>query len=129
MKSNRQQQGVTKEFDHSMQRGLSYLAASLTIIALLAYVLPNIYGIDVRSLAQEKTALGVVRIALGIAIIIFAIRACIAVIKGNTLPGETWQSGLYNAIHSTFLGLNGLTILLLFIGGVTLIIWAVTEMT
>lgn len=112
----------------NIQRGSGYLFLSVLIIALLAYVFPTILNIDIRSFAQQSLVLGVARIAIGIAVIVYAIRACIIVVRINTLPGETWKRGLYNAFHATFLGINGLTILLLFVGGAALIIWAISEM-
>ena len=111
-----------------IQRGSGYLFLSVLIIALLAYVFPSILNIDIRSFAQQTLVLGVARIAIGIAVIVYAIRACVIVVRINTLPGETWKRGLYNAFHATFLGINGLTILLLFVGGAALIIWAISEM-
>ena len=112
----------------NIQRGSGYLFLSVLIIALLAYVFPSILNIDIRSFAQQTLVLGVARIAIGIAVIVYAIRACVIVVRINTLPGETWKRGLYNAFHATFLGINGLTILLLFFGGAALIIWAISEM-
>lgn len=112
----------------NLQKGSGYLFLSVLIIALLAYVFPNVLNIDIRSFAQQSLILGVARIAIGIAVIVYAIRACVIVVRTNTLPGETWKRGLYNSLHATFLGINGLTILLLFVGGAALIIWAISEM-
>ena len=112
----------------NLQKGSSYLFLSILIIALLAYVFPSVLNIDIRSVAQQSLVLGIGCIAIGIAVIVYAIRACVIVVQTNTLPGETWKRGLYNSLHATFLGINGLTILLLFVGGAALIIWAISEM-
>ena len=112
----------------NLQKGSSYLFLSILIIALLAYVFPSVLNIDIRSVAQQSLVLGIGRIAIGIAVIVYAIRACVIVVQTNTLPGETWKRGLYNSLHAPFLGINGLTILLLFVGGAALIIWAISEM-
>ncbi len=117
-----------EETRRNVQRGTGYLFLSVLIIALLAYVFPSVLNIDIRSFAQQDIVLGVARIAIGIAVIAYAIRACAIVVRINTLPGETWKRGLYNSLHTTLLGINGLTILLLFVGGAALIIWAITEM-
>ena len=112
----------------NLQKGSGYLFLSVLIIALLAYVFPSVLNIDIRSFAQQSLVLGIARIAIGIALIVYTIRTCVIVVRTNTLPGETWKRGLYNSLHVTFLGINGLTILLLFVGGVALIIWAISEM-
>lgn len=124
-KSNKRSPETSRQ---NLQKGSVYLFFSVLIIALLAYVLPDVLDIDIRSLAQQDIVLGIARIIIGSGMIAYAVRACIIVVRTNTLPGETWKRGLYNSFHTTFLGINGLTILLLIVGGVALIIWSIIEM-
>lgn len=105
--------------------GSFYLAISICIIILLAYVLPTIFGLDIRSLMKGEVAVGLLRAVLGATLVAYSIRAVILVVHGCTLEGEKWQSGLYNALHSTLLGINGLTMLLLAIAGISLMVWGI----
>jgi hypothetical protein len=109
----------------SFGQGSVYLAISLGIIVLLAYILPTVLGVNIRSLMQESAVVGTLRVVCGVAIISYAVRAFVLVVQGCTLEGESWQRGLYNALHSTLPGINGLTILLLLIAGCALLVWGI----
>lgn len=127
MSRNAKNDGMAgQQRQQSFMRGTFYLVGSIGIIVLLGVVIPQASGVDIRSLMQGDAPVGLLRALLGIAIIAYALHAVEVVVRGNTLDGETWTKGLSNALHSTLLGLNGLTIVLMLVAGIALVAWGIS---
>ena len=107
----------------SMRRGGTYLVVTVAIIFVLAFLLPEVLGVDVRSLLREGCAVGLLRLALGLFVLSCLGVSLLRVVRTFTLAGETWREGFSNVMRSRMLGGDALMIVLALFGGAALVVW------
>ena len=116
---------VNKEIDvkNRMKKGIGYLVLSIVVILLLLWFLPSVLNIDIAAIMSGDVVIGVLRIGLGLFLIAGVLSGIKRMINACTLEGETWKEGLRNALMSSMISRDLITILLLLAGGIALIVW------
>ncbi|MDO4429367.1 MAG: hypothetical protein Q4B91_07740 [Atopobiaceae bacterium] len=114
---------------NGLRKGTAYLVGSLLIIVALTYLIPQATGLDIRSAMQAPLVLGILRSLVGVGVIVYAVRAVFIASKRCALEGESLGKGFRNAACSVLAGINGLTIILLIVAGISLILWGMSSIS
>lgn len=111
-----------------MKHGAMYLAASVVILLICLWLLPEVFGFDFAAFMRGESIVAFLRIALGV-VFLFVLAASIRyVISSFTLDGETWCDGLKNAMQAHILSRDGVSVVLLAVGGIALIAWGLVDL-
>lgn len=109
----------------NLTRGAVYLAVTVLVLFVLAYLLPEVLGIDLGAFMRGDTVIGTLRLALGLAIAASVVLSLVRLVRSFTLEGEGWRQGLHNVLASHMLGRDFLAIVLGVAAGAALIVWGI----
>lgn len=112
----------------SFSKGSIYLVATIVVIFVLAYFIPEVLGIDLAGLARGTSVVALLRIALGILFLGTLAASIVRAVKMFTLEGEGWVQGLRNAAATHLFSRDFISILFLLGGGIALVAWGVIDL-
>lgn len=112
----------------SFARGSVYLVATIVVLFVLAYFIPDVLGIDLAGWMSSTNVVALLRIALGVIMLVILVASIVRAVRFFTLEGEDWKHGLRNAAATHLFSRDASSIVLLLFGGVALIVWGLVDL-
>lgn len=112
----------------SLRKGGIYLLVTLVIFAALVWFIPDVLNFDLAGFMSSPNMVAAARAALGLFFLVILVLSMRYTIASFTLEGESWRQGFQNALRSHVFSRDGISILLLFGGGVALIAWGLVDL-